>query len=331
VESDPEIQKALESVVLVKFDAEKGEGLELAKKFEVHGYPTFVVANQEAVTMDTWAGYGKEGFIADLGAAVADPTTISEKQARFAKSPTAADAAKLARYHDTRSEHKPAVDLYRKAGALDPSNDYAFEILETQTSGFRSGAFTKDEVRMAADAMFASEGQEPIRYIWAVSMLRGVARQAEDPAFTVPYIEPALARTADVADPAFQQQRVSLEVDRALFIEKDKGKAYTLKLASMPEGWKEEPARLNGFAWWCFENDVKLSDAEAFARRGVELSSAGPDRAQILDTVAEICNARGNCDDAVELIRQAMAEAPDSDYYPKQLERFQQIRAEKAN
>jgi hypothetical protein len=76
---------------------------------------------------------------------------------------------------------------------------------------------------------------------------------------------------------------------------------------------------------------VKLSDAEAFARRGVELSSAGPDRAQILDTVAEICNARGNCDDAVELIRQAMAEAPDSDYYPKQLERFQQIRAEKAN
>ena len=317
--------------MLVKFDAETGEGKELAKQHQVNGYPTFLLANAEAVTMDTWSGYGKDFFIAELGTALADPTTIGEKKERFAKAPAAADAAKLARYHDTRSEYAQAVDLYVRAEELDPKANYKFDILGATASGFRSEAYTKDDVRKAADALFASENVAPVHYIRAVSMLRGVGRQAEDDAFTVPYLEPALAKTAGSTDPAVQAQRVSLEIDRALLIEKDTDKAYELKLASMPEGWKDEPGRLNGFAWWCFENEVQLAEAEALARRGVELSPAGPDRAQILDTVAEICNARGNCDDAIALIEQAMADAPDSEYYPKQLARFQEIRADQVN
>ena len=51
----------------------------------------------------------------------------------------------------------------------------------------------------------------------------------------------------------------------------------------------------------------------------------------ILDTAAEICNARGNCDDAVELIQQAIADAPESEFYQKQLKRFVEIREASAN
>ena len=87
----------------------------------------------------------------------------------------------------------------------------------------------------------------------------------------------------------------------------------------------------NSFAWLCFENRVNLEDAELLARRGAELAAPGKERAMILDTAAEICNARGNCDDAVELMRQALAEHPDSEHYATQLTRFEDIRATQAN
>jgi benzoyl-CoA reductase/2-hydroxyglutaryl-CoA dehydratase subunit BcrC/BadD/HgdB len=51
----------------------------------------------------------------------------------------------------------------------------------------------------------------------------------------------------------------------------------------------------------------------------------------ILDTLAEICNARGTCKDAVTYIELAIKEAPGNDYYKKQLERFQKILAEKGS
>ena len=48
----------------------------------------------------------------------------------------------------------------------------------------------------------------------------------------------------------------------------------------------------------------------------------------ILDTLAEICNERGNPREAVALIEQAMEQQPESDYYPQQLARFQERLAE---
>ena len=59
----------------------------------------------------------------------------------------------------------------------------------------------------------------------------------------------------------------------------------------------------------------------------MELSPPGSDRASILDTLAEICNARGNCPAAVEWIRQAVDEAPEREYFQKQLERFEALLA----
>ena len=63
------------------------------------------------------------------------------------------------------------------------------------------------------------------------------------------------------------------------------------------------------------------------ARRGVELAEAGKMKANILDTLAEICNLSGNCGDAVEYMRLAVAEAPENEYFQKQLERFETLLA----
>lgn len=45
----------------------------------------------------------------------------------------------------------------------------------------------------------------------------------------------------------------------------------------------------------------------------------------VLDTVAEICNARGSCNSALDWIQLAVNEDPDNQYYKDQFERFQDL------
>ena len=117
-------------------------------------------------------------------------------------------------------------------------------------------------------------------------------------------------------------------MDHALFVEKAPEKAVKLRKANLPEGWLENAEELNGFAWWCFQNRVNLEEAESLARKGVELAANDKTKAEILDTVAEICNARGSCKDAVTYIELAIQADPDSEHYKKQLERFRKLLAE---
>lgn len=85
--------------------------------------------------------------------------------------------------------------------------------------------------------------------------------------------------------------------------------------------WRDDVARLNSFAWWCFEHEVNLEEAEVLARRGVDLSE-GVERANVLDTLAEIVNARGRRNEARTLIDDALELNPDSDYLQSQKTRF---------
>jgi tetratricopeptide (TPR) repeat protein len=266
-----------------------------------------------------------------MGDALADPTTMEQKQARFASAPTAADAGKLARYHAVRGDYQDAVKLYHRGEKLDSSMDFSYQVFDATFSGFRkTEAFTPEEVAKAADATLARD-RETAEIVDVAFMMRHVGSKIDDREYWLPYLEPALAASANSDDEKVQKQHRSLEIDHTLLVEKNEAKAVKLKHASMPEGWKDDAGQLNNFSWWCFENMVNLEEAEVLARRGVELAPAGGERAMILDTVAEICNARGNCDDAVELIRKAISDAPESEYYAKQLKRFEEIRAASAN
>jgi S-methylmethionine-dependent homocysteine/selenocysteine methylase len=87
----------------------------------------------------------------------------------------------------------------------------------------------------------------------------------------------------------------------------------------------ENAGNLNGFAWWCFENNVNLQEAETLSRKSVKLAEAGREKAMYLDTLAEICNSLGKHREAADLMKSAVAEKPDDDYYQKQLEKFEKL------
>jgi len=313
--------------VLAKFDAEKGEGKELAEKYAVQGYPTFVVADAQGRVMDSWSGYGKEHFLTQIGLAMADPVTMDEKRARFENEPDPDTGLRIARYFATSGKYADALAYVARSEKLEGAPDVAYTRFDYTFSAYtRANELTLDDVRSAADAVATSAGAGTQELVDVAQMMDYLGKKEEKPGLGVPYLAPALKATKG-ADGDLRRAHDQLAVSYAILVEKDEAKAVRLKRATMPDGWKDDVSALNSFAWWCFENKVNLEEGELLARRGADLATPGPERAMILDTAAEICNARGNCDDAVELIRKAVDDAPGKDYYTNQLKRFEEIRA----
>lgn len=324
------IAAALDDVVFVSIDAEKGEGIELAKRYDVKGFPTYTVLDAQGELIESWAGYGGPShFLPAFETAMSDRATYAEKQARFAAEPTAKDAQTLARIADTAGRSTEALALLDRARELDPQVEIGEQRLYAAFGAMRSDPeFGFAGFERVAHEEAGRDGAPTSTIVTAAQMLMSFGPRFEQPDAGLPLLERALV--AIEKDPAGVDERTQtqLRITGLLKITKDFDAAVALKRTTLEEGWMDSASALNGFAWWCFENGVNLEEAEQLARRGAELAEPGKEKAQILDTVAEICNARGDCRDAVTLIEQAIAEAPGEAHYKKQLERFQKILAE---
>ena len=311
--------------MLYKVNAEaEGEGAELAEEFKVEGYPTFVVTNAGAETISRWWGYDDGGadFIATVTDAAADPTTIAEKMERFEAEPTAKDAATVGYYYLTREEALEAVTWLERAIELgDPEEVYEYLLVMATSVGIEDELFSLDDLKTAANRALASPHMSQQQTVNVAFMVTRQLR-ADDAQGVAPYIEAGLAATEGSDDEDLQRSRQRLLIDEALLVRGDTRLAVDLRRETLDDGWDSDPDQLNGFAWWCFENEVNLEEAEALARRGAELAEDDAKKAQIIDTVAEIVNLRGDRAGAAELIQQAVALNPDSSYYQEQLDRF---------
>jgi tetratricopeptide (TPR) repeat protein len=322
------LKQALETVVLLELDAEAGEGQALAEEYGVKGFPTFIVTNAEGEQIDRWWGYDEpEAFVAELDEAKADPTTVEQKIARFEADPSEQDAATLGSIFATRGEPGKAVAYYRRAEELaGPGNgEYAMPLFTNTYLGHSDEElFPLEEVRAAADAVLASETSDAGDVLIVAYRMAGLAQKNDDPTLLEPYAGPALEAGESVEEESLERLHRNVRIAKALVLDQDPERAVALKKESMPDGWKDDPDQLNEFAWWCFENEVNLAEAEQMARKGVELAEPGSQRARILDTVAEICNLRGKCEEAVSLMARAVEDDPDNEHYQSQLERFEQ-------
>jgi tetratricopeptide (TPR) repeat protein len=334
VDSDETMKTALEGALLYKINGEKGEGPDLAKKYNVRGWPTFLAVNGDGEVTDRWVGYdGAEKWSATVDAAKADRRTITEKKAAYETEPTLALALALANDASTDFDFKTAVDYLKIARDMDADNagTYTEQIIMSMAYGVRGGAFTFDQVDAEAQAALASGGATPEQVLQLALMMKGMSAQMGMPEKAVPYIEAAMKATEGTEDEDLLKGREYLAVDYALMVEKDVEKAYKLKLESMEEGWEEDSNALNNFAWWCFENDTHLEQALEWAIKGTEVAGSDGERANVLDTAAELCNALGNCDDAITKIKKAIELDPENAYFKDQLAKFEKAAQEKAD
>jgi tetratricopeptide (TPR) repeat protein len=309
--------------VFYKINAEdENEGVGLAEEYAIAGYPTFIVANAEAETISRWWGYDTaEDFADTVAEAVADPVTIVERISRFEAAPTANDAYVLGLYYATREEGPEAVEYLTTAMELAPDEGYEYHLYWATYLGFRKDDYTLDDVKRVADQVLASPNVESNEQV-EVARLTIRALEDEFPGDAAPYIAAGLAASEGTDDPELQEERRKLLVSEALLVKDDPELALGLVREGLPEGWEEDAKQLNGFAWWCFEHEVNLEEAEALARKGAELAEDEEQKAQILDTAAELANLRGNQADAVALIQQAIELDPENDYYGEQLDKF---------
>jgi tetratricopeptide (TPR) repeat protein len=332
VNENADMIASLENTILFKVDCEKGEGIAIAEKYEIRGYPTYIALNGKGDVTDRWIGYdGAEKWAASVVAAKADRRTIVAKMAAYEAEPTLALAKALASNASTGSQYKAAVDYYSSAREMDPQNakEYSDQILMAMIYGLEDDTFTMDEVIAKAEPAMASEDTPVADKLEMALMMKHFASQKGQAEKAVPFIEAAWAASEGTEDEEALKYRNYLAVDYALLVEKDKDKAYGLFTGRMPEGWDESTEQLNKVAWWCFENEYKLEEAQAMALKGVELAPDDVERANILDTAAEICNALGNCDQALEHIKLAIELNPENDYFKDQLVKFEKAAQEK--
>jgi len=272
-----------------------------------------------------WLGYSKpDPWIQRLTSALEDPTTIDQKRARYEAKPTAVDAEKLAVYHESRDEAKDAVRYWGEAQKLaaGTGRDFRYPLFDAMAGGVFKDVFTLAEAKQAADAALAYEAGTVDEVLDIAGTMTVLGRKKQDREVMQPYLVLAMAKSKNSQDEDILKSRNRLAAYHALYVEKDAAKAVALRKEVLEEGWQKDPKKLNAFAWWCFEGRVNLEEAQALALQGVELAQDGKTKAQILDTAAEICNARGNCPDAVKYMEMAVTTDPKSEEYPKKLEQF---------
>jgi tetratricopeptide (TPR) repeat protein len=324
VDSNKTLQQALEPVLLYRVDAEKGDGKTLAKEFKIRGYPTFIMVNQEGQIIDLWLGYSNT-FIPTLADACKDLSTIDEKKARFKANPDLRSSIVLGRYSSAMGEFKEAEGFYQQAQALndDSTKNYYYDIFENTANGVRKDLFTYDDAVIAADKALSSSSIDPWDGYEVSGMMITLAKSNNKPDDVAKYIQAGLDVTSSTDNPTLQGYHSELNVEYALNVEHDTALAVQNKRASMPENWQEDAAGLNEFAWWCFENQANLNEAEQLADKALTLAKPGREKANILDTAAEIKHTLGKSREAIELEQQACNEAPEVKEFSQKVEKWQ--------
>ncbi len=331
IETDEETKAILkEHVILFSVDAKSEEGKAIATSYSVLNFPSFILTDNRGETIDRWYGFGcQECFGKRVVAATEDLVTISKRIKRFQKNPSEEDALKLGNIRHAEGMFAEAVAYFARARELNPDSETNYDalIFNAMAYGNFYQLFSTDQVKDQANVVLASSNRSEKDLLNVAYSMHKVSKRADDLSLFTPYLKVCIEETADSKEEGVLAKRAKLMPEYTLHIQKDTKKAIKLKKSSMPEGWLEDGNQLNNFAWWCFENKINLAEAEKMARKGVELTSPGREKANALDTLAEICNLSGQCGDAVDYIRMAVAEDPENEYFQEQLIRFEKILA----
>jgi tetratricopeptide (TPR) repeat protein len=276
-----------------------------------------------------WTGYSTAAAFANsLRSSLTDLSSVAERLRRFRDSPTFQDALGLAKYYSDTGEHLAAVEFYRKADSLakGPNVSFAFEIFRNAANASWKELIPFDDVLPTADAVLTVKRRNTshISISQMSQMLARLARKSGRTGDIAKYLRAGIDATANSRDDKIIESHYVARADYALHIDHDTTEAIRIRKASLGEGWQENRDRFFSFAKWCLERKINLDEAEMFARKTVNLVYPGRIRAMVLNTAAEICQASGKTEEAVRLIRMAIDQEPENEFYPKQLERFQE-------
>lgn len=317
----------MQSVVHFPINSKEGKGVELSKQYKIGTlFPVFILANSSGDVIYRWTGYtGSSHFISSLRRGLRDLTTVDERKASLQTNPLFSDAIFLASYSSEAGEHLKAVEYYRQAGSLATgrSSDYSYEIFDNTAKAAWKDMIAFDEVLPAADGVLnSSRGRSGNNAKMARLMIK-LARKKDKTDRIAKYIQAGVDATANSRDESGRESHMLLQADYELYVNKDTVEAVRIKKASMGDNWLANPEKYYGFAKWCLERKIILEEAEHYAREARKRAYAGEFRGKVLNTLAEICYARGNLAEAIRMMEMAIEQDPEKNSYKEKLERFQ--------
>ncbi len=308
---------------MLQVNCEKGEGKTLAQKYNIKGYPTFYLVNAQQEPLYVFMGYGKEYFIETMNTAFSDLTPIAEKMKRFEQNPDPQTAKLLAEFYYAKDDLQKALKCAKKALELSPQKDIGLkkQIFSYAYWGYRNQQIPLDTLK-AVVATFLKDSldnQTRARFLFYTA---SVLQQKPDDKELIGFLKELIQLIHAHPDILNEKNRQEAQVLHCLYVEKDLPKALALKKKSLPEGWQNDPNKLNQFAWWCFENKINLDEAEQLARKGVQLAEDDEFKVYVMDTLAEILSLKGKHQEAIKIEEQALKLAPDKDFLKQNLEKF---------
>jgi tetratricopeptide (TPR) repeat protein len=287
---DPAVRALMKGFLNVKVDAEKGEGLELAKTYKIFNYPTVVLLGADGAEIDRILGsMSAEEFVKTARGYLEGKGTLQDKLARLRENPDDLELRleigdKYSQYQDVESANRYLGRVVRRALKADPVSPLAQQALLALADVYRRN----DRHAEAAEVL------EDFRLLFPGGKLEGRAVNQ-------------LARA--YAKDGRREQAIEL---------------YTGWLES--KGLDDKDA-LNAYAWFFAKQGFNLDRAIAHAGRAAELSKREPG---ILDTLAEAYHAAGRHDEAIAVMKECLAREPDDVYFQSQLQKFEEARAKAA-
>ena len=142
--------------VCIKIDAEKGEGPELAKRYQVKAYPTFVAINPaEEILMTKVGGSGSgSGFIGSIDRLIDPDKTPERMKQRYESGERTADL--IFAYAGLKME-----EVYKNRQPDMTKKDEAFKMVQDYFDGL------KDKERLAEENLFIYTSYTIARYMIA--------------------------------------------------------------------------------------------------------------------------------------------------------------------
>ena len=285
VYTDSTVALETDRYVARKVDAEKGEGIALAQKYNVTAYPTLLVVDAAGSEMAREVGYRP-----------ADRFTTF--------------------LSDTRTG-RGTVDGLQKLIASKGGDTFDNRIA---LGGKLVDSGKPAEARAEVDRALALDASDPGgRAAQLIVRIARAKNDGGDPAGAIADLDAFLA-----ASPASPRKLEALEIKGSAHAARgEKDLAVTAWKSALELRGANDPGALSTFARQCANTGAALDDALAAATKAVELTS-GKD-ANALDVLADVYSARGQYDEAVSTAERALDANPNQGYLRAKLERFQEM------
>jgi len=269
----------------MRIDAEKGAGVDLAKHFNIRGYPTTVFVNSDGEEVERIVGYlPQEKFLSELQRIDQGTGTYASLENQVRNSPKDADLlVKFAQKVEERSQYsQQALDLWQKIAGLTTARD-----------------------RYHAVAVYKVAEQH--------------AMMNQDPQPLKAYIQ---AHPNQM--PTLQAYSKLVQVYRSNGENTMEAETFRVLVEKAMAAGQYNANMLNGYAWRMTELGINLEDALKKVNQAVIMASGADveSRAHIMDTKAEVLWKLGRPDEAVQVIDQCITIQPDDDYYQQQKQKF---------